>query len=278
MPRSSGSLAARSSPASGGAGPGASVLERRRPSSAERRSGWNSPATRRSAPPPPAVEDRVVDRPIVAAPDEDGGAGRPDLLAVADVDERQRPREVDRGARGRSTGRAARSARPNPTASPSRRRPSTSGPHGALDDGGIGHRVVGRSAAGGGLGEVPRGPVAADLADVLLVLEDDAERLVDELRASARARRATGAPPPSRASRRCPGTLVRSASRRRWTKPTTSRASCSGAAGHAGEDDLVLLLGRRVVDPVVQAAALQRVVDLARPVGGEDRPAAAARP
>ena len=45
-----------------------------------------------------------------------------------------------------------------------------------------------------------------------------------------------------------------------------------GRLGHAGEDDLELLLGRRVVDPVVEAAALQRVVDLARPVRGEDHP------
>ncbi len=70
--------------------------------------------------------DRVVDLEVVAAADEHGGAGRLDLLAVADVDERQRPREVDRGAEvdGRP---AARSARPNPTASPSSWRPSTSG-------------------------------------------------------------------------------------------------------------------------------------------------------
>ena len=39
-----------------------------------------------------------------------------------------------------------------------------------------------------------------------------------------------------------------------------------GRVGHAGRDDLELLGGRRVVDPVVQAAALERVVDLAGPV------------
>ena len=42
--------------------------------------------------------------------------------------------------------------------------------------------------------------------------------------------------------------------------------------GHAGQpraDDLGLALGRRVVDPVVQAAALERVVQLARAVGGQ---------
>ena len=67
-----------------------------------------------------------------------------------------------------------------------------------------------------------------------------------------------------------PGTLVRSASRSRWTKPTTSRASCCGRRRDPREDDLVFLLGRRIVDPVVQAAPLQCVVDLARPVGCED--------
>ena len=45
-----------------------------------------------------------------------------------------------------------------------------------------------------------------------------------------------------------------------------------GRLGDPGEDDLVLLLRRRVVDPVVEAAALERVVDLARPVRGEDDP------
>ena len=39
---------------------------------------------------------------------------------------------------------------------------------------------------------------------------------------------------------------------------------------HARVDDRHLLLERRVLDPLIQAAALQRVVDLARAVGGED--------
>src|SRR5262249_47052104 len=86
----------------------------------------------------------------------------------------------------RSVGRpAARRARPKPALSARSRRPSTSGPHGAAPiAGSFGSRgivIVGRSAAGGGLLEIrPRG-VAADAADVLLVLEDDAERLVDDL-------------------------------------------------------------------------------------------------
>ena len=73
------------------------VRRRRRPARASS-SGWNSSGQARAAPPPPAVEGRVVDRPIVAAPDEDRRAGRPDLLAIADVDEGQGAGEVDRGA------------------------------------------------------------------------------------------------------------------------------------------------------------------------------------
>ena len=69
-----------------------------------------------------------------------------------------------------------------------------------------------------------------------------------------------------------PGTLVRSASRRRWTKPTTSRARRSGRVGDLGQHDLVFLLRGRVVDPVVEAAPLERVVDLAGPVRGQDDP------
>ena len=68
-----------------------------------------------------------------------------------------------------------------------------------------------------------------------------------------------------------PGTLVRSASRSRWTKPTIWRASRSGAAG-TREHDLELALEARVVDPVVEAAALQGVVNLAGPVAGQDHP------
>src|SRR6476661_3869336 len=84
------------------------------------------------------------------------------------------PRSIDRCA--------ARSDRPNPTASLSRRRPSTSGPYGARTmAGSVTTWVLGRSAGRAGLREIPPCAVAADLADVLLVLEDDPERLVDEV-------------------------------------------------------------------------------------------------
>src|SRR3954464_6947973 len=81
---------------------------------------------------------------------------------------------------------AARSARPKPTDSASSRRPSTSGPHGARTiAGSFGSRgnvmAVLRRGPGPRLGQIGPGGLAPDPADVLLVLEDDAEGLVDDL-------------------------------------------------------------------------------------------------
>ena len=47
---------------------------------------------------PPAGEHGVVDLAFIAAPNEDRLAGRPHLLALADIDQRERPRIVDRGS------------------------------------------------------------------------------------------------------------------------------------------------------------------------------------
>ena len=86
---------------------------------------------------PPAIEGRVVDRPVVAAPDEDRGTGRLDLLAIGRCRPGSARARSRRPPRGRSRAAAARSARPNPTASPSRRRPSTLGAERRADDGRI---------------------------------------------------------------------------------------------------------------------------------------------
>ena len=71
-----------------------------------------------------------------------------------------------------------------------------------------------------------------------------------------------------------PGTLARSSSR----SGSTNAAACGrqplGHAGHAGAHDRDLALERRVADPVVEAAALERVVQLAGAVRGEDDHAA----
>ena len=76
-----------------------------------------------------------------------------------------------------------------------------------------------------------------------------------------------------------PGGLSRlSVSRSRCTRPTTWRASCSDTSGARGADDLDLALEARVLDPVVEAATLQRVVDLTGPVGGQDHDGRDRRP
>ena len=63
---------------------------------------------------PPAVEDRVVDRPVVAPTNEDCLAGGPHLLAVGDLDERQAAGVVDRCTQVHAqAGRPQRSPEPD---------------------------------------------------------------------------------------------------------------------------------------------------------------------
>ena len=66
-----------------------------------------------------------------------------------------------------------------------------------------------------------------------------------------------------------PGGFCTSLARIRATASTHLHGQRLGRALHAPAHDLDLALGRRVVDPVVQAAALDRVVQVARAVGGE---------
>ena len=67
-----------------------------------------------------------------------------------------------------------------------------------------------------------------------------------------------------------PGRLLHVARRASAPPPsTTCTASDSDGALHAPAHDLDLALRRRVVDPLVQAAALDRVVQVARAVGGQ---------
>ena len=179
----------------------------------------------------------VVDLAVVAPADEHGGAGGPDLSRSPMSTRVERPGEVDRRARGRSRGRPpAAPARTRPPR-PSSRRPSTV--VAAAASGRSRDRPVARGHRGSGAARPPRrgsgaAVVAADAPDVLLVLEDDAERLVDELRAPARRAPSASSAAAQSSVSAIPGTLVRSASRSRWTKPTTSRASRSGRLGHAG--------------------------------------------
>ena len=152
-----------------------------RPPADRRVDGWNS-SEKREPRAPLAVERGVVDGSSRPA----GGRRRPRRPRGPARDRRCRrasgaraksiaaPRSIDRPA--------ARSARPNPTAS--EQAPAVDlGAVGARAMAGVGHGVLPRrsAAARAGLAQVAAGAVAADLADVLLVLEDDAERLVDEL-------------------------------------------------------------------------------------------------
>ena len=91
----------------------------------------------------------------------------------------QRPGEVDGGPEvDVQAGRAQRPPEPDRLAE--QPPPVDLRPPRSRDDGGIVRHGM-PSAAGGDLGEHPLGLLAAELADVLLVLEDDAEGLVDEL-------------------------------------------------------------------------------------------------
>ena len=118
-------------------------------------------------------------------------------------------REVDRGAEiGRQPRQAERAGEADRVAGEplavddaGRVRPPGSGGSTWRGSGVAGTGSASGSAAGDDLVEHPPAGLAADVPDVLLVLEDDAERLVDELRAGARSPRGRAAPTPSRASR-----------------------------------------------------------------------------
>ena len=118
---------------------------------------------------PEAVEGLVVRLALVPPAYEDGRAGRPDLLLVADVDERQSAGEVDRGAEVDPQPDRAQGPPEDDRLAERAVAPATSG-----------SAQRGRSATRGDLLEV-RGRVAPRIrADVLLVLEDDAEGLVGD--------------------------------------------------------------------------------------------------
>ena len=112
--------------------------------------------------------------------------------------------------------------------------------------------------------------------EVLVVLQDGAERLLDDGRVELLAA--------ERDERLRPVDRLRDARRLgqvELAQPGDERRRLGrqalGHAGHAQAHDLDLALERRVRDPVEQAAALERVVQLARAVGGEDDRRAPAR-
>ena len=118
--------------------------------------------------------------------------------------------------------------------------------------------------------------VVADEVEVLVVLQDGAERLLDDGRVELLAAEGDERLRP----------VDRLGHARRLgqvevAQPGDERRRLGGQplghAGHAQAQDLDLALERRVRDPVKQAAALERVVQLARAVGGEDDRRAARR-
>ena len=109
----------------------------------------------------------------------------------------------------------------------------------------------------------------ADHLLVLAVLEHRAERAVDRARRRGARRRAGSAPRASRSPRRSPAASARrcracARPRRRPARPASATRPCTRRRTISTSR-----CGRRVVDPVVQAAALDRVVQVARAVGGE---------
>ena len=109
----------------------------------------------------------------------------------------------------------------------------------------------------------------ADPVGVLAVLHQRPERAPPRRPGRARRCRGGAAPAPSRGSRR---------RRAAWQVVAVAQLLHDGDhlagqlgrhLGRAGADDLDLALEARVVDPVVEAAPLERVVQLAGAVGGE---------
>ena len=81
--------------------------------------------------------------------------------------------------------------------------------------------------------------------------------------------RAPSAPRPSRSSPTRPA-LCRARAGAAAGRPCDLRGELLRRVRHALPDDRQLLLEARVIDPLIQAAALERIVHLARPVRGED--------
>ena len=117
--------------------------------------------------------------------------------------------------------------------------------------------------------QLRRAPAAKRL-EVFLRLQHDAERLVDGVGVERLRGRARPARPPSRWSRtrRAPCRAPRFAAPA--PSPSPAPRAAPSASGTRCANDRQFLLERRIVDPLIQAAPLQRVVHLARAVRRED--------
>ncbi len=227
------------------------------------------------APAPPGIERGVVDRPIVTPADEHRGSGRADLLAIRDVDQGQRPGEIDGGAEiDRQARRPQRPPKPDRLAKEAA--PIDLGAERRSDDGGI------------WACHCPQ-PRAATSASIRAVCSPRTWRMsssylsttpsVSSTRAGvelARAERQQGGRPVERLGD--PGDLGQVGLAKAMDEADDLARELFRRMGHARQHDLVFLLGRRIVDPVVEAAPLERVVHLARPVRGQDHARRGLRP
>ena len=113
-------------------------------------------------------------------------------------------------------------------------------------------------------------PLAAHRLDVFLVLEQDPERLLDRGRVELVCdSSATSAATQSSVSD-TPAALYSSAVRSSCTNAVTCSASRAGTSGTLAATIRSSFVEVGIVDPAVEAAPLQRVVDLARAVRGDD--------
>ena len=180
----------------------------------------------------------------------------------------ERPGEVDR-RREVDGSPAARSARPNPTDSASSRRPSISSPVGAQHGLGHAHSLDAPSAQAWAVASARYG---ARVARTWRMSSS-------YLRTTPSVSSTTSGSAPGTQRQECGRPVERLGDARdlgqvRVAQPVDEPDDLAGErarrVGDPGRDDLELLGRGRVVDPVIQAAALERVVDLAGPVRGED--------
>src|SRR6202035_5030268 len=125
-----------------------------------------------------------------------------------------------------------------------------------------------RSGTDGAREELPRAR-APQPFEILLILDDGAQCRLDvgfgELGLPQRDQRARPV------ERLCnPGQLVELETSNAADERADLVRQLDGDVGQAGGDDLVLTIDRWVVDPEVEAATLEGIVDLPRPVRGDD--------
>src|SRR6185437_4103349 len=117
--------------------------------------------------------------------------------------------------------------------------------------------------------EDPRGLGTPDARDIVLVLQEDAERVIDGLLVERRAIEREQRAPPFDRFREARNLVEIDAAQVVNELDNLPRQGFLHV-GHAQPDDLELTRRLRVIDPVVDAPTLHGVMDLTRPVGCDD--------